>query len=488
MQWKRWGRRALALGLCFTLAAPAGAVGVEYPDLDESHWAYDQMDQARELGILSGGSGGAMDPDGTLTWGQFLTMVGRTFYRETYDAAPAGDNWADQGYQAALDAGVLEEDDFLPVSAQGLEAEVNRQSAAEVFYRVVPQESLGGNSWWYGERDAAAELSDWNQIPAQYREAVSALYEERILNGTGDGRFDGEGTLTRAAGAVLLMGVLEAVDSTRRGEEVTVTVHMVDREGQTIQPDYTAQVQVGESYYSLADAPEGYRFVGPYYDVSALSQEVTLQYRRLTADELAEERAWNQYQSGEITYEQYMQQDFWLRQEGENPRKYTQLFGRGDQRRFENQEQAAVAMTTVTVPVWKLSNGQKVSSTVSFQINAGLAEDVKAIFTEIYNDPEQFPIYEAGGYSWRGDDATGEHNCGSAIDLNANENYQVREGQALVGSLWQPGVNPYSIGPDSSVVRIFKAHGWSWGGDAWAASSDASSGYHDYMHFSYMGM
>ena len=56
-----------------------------------------------------------------------------------------------------------------------------------------------------------------------------------------------------------------------------------------------------------------------------------------------------------------------------------------------------------------------------------------------------------------------------------------------MGSLWQPGSNPYSIGPNSSVVRIFAEHGWSWGGDAWADSSDASQGYHDYMHFSYMG-
>ena len=432
MQWKRWGRRALALGLCFTLAAPAGAVGVEYPDLDESHWAYDQMDQARELGILSGGSGGTMDPDGTLTWGQFLTMVGRTFYRETYDAAPAGDNWADQGYQAALDAGVLEEDDFLPVSAQGLEAEVNRQSAAEVFYRVVPQESLGGNSWWYGERDAAAELSDWNQIPAQYREAVSALYEERILNGTGDGRFDGEGTLTRAAGAVLLMGVLEAVDSTRRGEEVTVTVHMVDREGQTIQPDYTAQVQVGESYYSLADAPEGYRFVGPYYDVSALSQEVTLQYRRLTADELAEERAWNQYQSGEITYEQYMPIRISIA-EGENPESIPSSSAGETSGRFENQEQAAAAMTTVTVPVWKLSNGQKVSSTVSFQINAGLAEDVRPSLQRSTTTRSSSPSMKRGAIPGGGTTPPASTTAGSAIDLNANENYQVREGQALVG-------------------------------------------------------
>ena len=144
-------------------------------------------------------------------------------------------------------------------------------------------------------------------------------------------------------------------------------------------------------------------------------------------------------------------------------------------------------MATSTVPVWKLSNGQKVSSTMSLTIHAALAEDVKEIFTEIYNDPEQFPIADLGGYAWRGDSATGEHNCGTAVDINANENYQIREGKILVGSHWTPGEDPYSISPSGSVVRIFQEHGWSWGGDAWAYSSDDSEGYHDYMHFSYMG-
>ena len=119
--------------------------------------------------------------------------------------------------------------------------------------------------------------------------------------------------------------------------------------------------------------------------------------------------------------------------------------------------------------------------------DAALAEDVKEIFAEIYNDPEHFPIHDVGGYAWRGDSATGEHNCGTAIDINANENYQIRDGQVLAGSCWEPGSNAYSISPDSSVVRIFAEHGWSWGGDAWAYSSDDSEGYHDYMHFSYMG-
>ena len=119
--------------------------------------------------------------------------------------------------------------------------------------------------------------------------------------------------------------------------------------------------------------------------------------------------------------------------------------------------------------------------------DAALAEDVKEIFTEIYNDPERFPIHDVGGYAWRGDSATGEHNCGTAIDINANENYQIRDGQVLAGSCWEPGSNAYSISPDSSVVRIFAEHGWSWGGDAWEWDSDISYGYHDYMHFSYMG-
>ena len=57
----------------------------------------------------------------------------------------------------------------------------------------------------------------------------------------------------------------------------------------------------------------------------------------------------------------------------------------------------------------------------------------------------------------------------------------------MVGSFWRPGENPYSIPEDGSVVRIFAEHGWSWGGDAWAWDSDQTTGYHDYMHFSYMG-
>ena len=231
-----------------------------------------------------------------------------------------------------------------------------------------------------------------------------------------------------------------------------------------------------------------YDYTGQNVDaVSSACDTYTLAFTPMTDSEIQEEQFWEQVEQGIATWDDYYLQDFWLTYQGENPRKCLLLFGDQNKRRFASQAEAEASMTTVIIPVWKLVNGQKAASTMSLAVHSAIAQDVVEIFTEIYNDPEQFPIHDVGGYSWRGDTATGEHNCGTAIDINANENYQIRDGQVLAGSCWEPETNPYSISPDSSVVRIFAEHGWSWGGDAWAYSSDDAEGYHDYMHFSYLG-
>lgn len=172
---------------------------------------------------------------------------------------------------------------------------------------------------------------------------------------------------------------------------------------------------------------------------------------------------------------------------GENADKCQFLFGDASKRRYANKSEAEANMVNITVPVWKLSNGKKVSSKITFKIHHAIANDVKEIFTEIYNDPEQFPLHTVLGYGWRGNTATGEHNCGTAIDLNPKQNYQIRNGKEEYGELWKPGTNPYSIPENGSVVRIFAEHGWSWGGKDWAGHADWRYDYHDYMHFSYMG-
>ncbi len=144
----------------------------------------------------------------------------------------------------------------------------------------------------------------------------------------------------------------------------------------------------------------------------------------------------------------------------------------------QTKEAAEALMTTVSVPVWKMKGKEKVSSTITLTVHNKIAEKIKLVFEEIYNGPEKFPIKDAGAYNWRG--GRSEHNGGTAIDINANENYCIYSNGTTVGNYWKPYEDPYSITPYGDVVRAFEKYGFTWGGDAWSSPKD-------YMHFSYLG-
>ncbi len=144
----------------------------------------------------------------------------------------------------------------------------------------------------------------------------------------------------------------------------------------------------------------------------------------------------------------------------------------------QTQEEAEPLMQNIEVPVWKLSGDEKISGTASIIVHNKIADKVKLVFEEIYNGEEKFPIKDIGGYSWRG--GRSEHNGGTAIDINANENYCVYDNGTQIGSHWKPYEDPYSITPYGEVIRAFEKYGFTWGGDAWRNPKD-------YMHFSYLG-
>jgi len=75
------------------------------------------------------------------------------------------------------------------------------------------------------------------------------------------------------------------------------------------------------------------------------------------------------------------------------------------------------------------------------------------------------------------------HHCPHAIAIDIYWGYNPfynSKGRRTTGyGDYQPGVNPYAILGDSSVVKIFKKYGWTWGGD-WTSVKD-------YMHFQWYG-
>ncbi len=443
-----------AVFLMLSLAVLPARAAQSWPDLSAEHWAYGIMSRAYDLEIVTGTADGAMQPEAVLSWGEYLAMLYRTFLSDSPPhAVPDNAHWAYGYYMTARISGILQ--DYMPVTDANLSTPVSRQDAA-----VLAVCALEGNP--LASPDPAA--ADFFQLPADYRPGVARAYALGLLTGYPDGTFGGNGTLSRAQGAAILLRAL-------------------DCQPPSAQPDPPDS----DPFFSALPGMEPF---------PALEPEPAIPSEDGAWDTWDTSDTWSSWDNWDYSWGYW---DGWsfgsgmdyggdpLKWPGENTQKYLRLFGREDKRRFDSREEAEANMVTVTVPVWRLSGGVKSPGTASFSIHKALSDEIVEIFTEIYNDPEQFPMQDVGAYSWRGDSATGEHNCGTAIDINSNENYQVQDGQARAGSLWQPGVNPYSIPADGSVVRIFAEHGWSWGGDAWAMDTDPTAGYHDYMHFSYMG-
>lgn len=144
----------------------------------------------------------------------------------------------------------------------------------------------------------------------------------------------------------------------------------------------------------------------------------------------------------------------------------------------QSKEEAEPLMVDITVPVWKLNCSSKIASSATFKVHYAIADKVKLVFEDIFAGVEKFPIKDVGGYSWRG--GRSEHNGGTAIDINSNENYCIYNNGTTIGSYWKPFEDPYSITPYGDVIRAFEKYGFTWGGDSWSNPKD-------YMHFSYLG-
>ena len=161
--------------------------------------------------------------------------------------------------------------------------------------------------------------------------------------------------------------------------------------------------------------------------------------------------------------------------------KMTFVYGPGGSK-YTSAEEAEAHMVEIAVPVWRLqSDGTKTTGTAYLQVNASLAAIYKAIFEEIYNGDEKFPINDVGCYSWR----TGEHSQGTAVDINPNENMEatINADGSLTptcGTHWTPYTDPFSIPEGGDVYNAFTKYGFAWGGNAWHSKRD-------YMHFSYFG-
>lgn len=472
---------ALVLALCTSALAadPSSMTDIR------GHWAEDVIADCMTEGLYYGVSDTEFDPEGTMTRGMFITVLGRlagivpeeyqTWYADRLYSDVPGDVyytpyivWGTRyGIVYGIGGGAFAPDD--PVTREQIAA------------MVVRFTSIYNYSLSAGSDLIADSFSDGDQISGYAVDCVESLRMTGILNGcpNGDGtyRFEPQRAATRAECAAIFSRVRRAIHP-YEGRTLTPP------EAISLSPE-TQELHPGESVplvYTFSPAETSNQtvtWVSSAPEVAAVDQN-----GRVTA--LAEGSAevyayaWNGRMAVcTVTVTPQVS----LAYAGESyADKCRRVFGQtvDDYRTYYDLNDTSY-LVEVPVRVWDFTDSAhttKYTKTIYLQVHANLADTVRAIFEEIYNGDEQFPIYSAGGY-YRS--SYSEHTPGLAIDINPDSNYYCSpDGTAITGSHWDPENDPYSIPLEGDVAEAFAKYGFT-RGIYWR------NGYKDYMHFSYFG-
>lgn len=128
-------------------------------------------------------------------------------------------------------------------------------------------------------------------------------------------------------------------------------------------------------------------------------------------------------------------------------------------------------LVTITVPIQD-ENG--LPNTLELRVHKNLTKEFMGAFIDMYAIGFPVRAEDTDTYSWRSMASSknrSHHSYGCVVDINWNSNPMI----GVTEGKYRPGVDPYSVTPE--VVKIWKKHGFYWGGD-WKSTKD-------YMHFSY---
>ena len=187
----------LAAALTLSLVLPAAAAEKKFEDVPEDYWAAADIAKAVERGFMQGTSDTKFTPERALTYAEFLAMLVRQFYPGS--AGEDGTPWYG-GYIAAnrnLLAGA---------AMDNPDAVIDRYEMALILCNAMKAAGMEVTAL----TDTSA-VADWDAVPENYRDAVSACYSMGIINGTdAQGSFGGAGSMTRSQAAAVVNRLIDA--------------------------------------------------------------------------------------------------------------------------------------------------------------------------------------------------------------------------------------------------------------------------------------
>lgn len=485
-------KRIICLLLALTLMVGAfplvSAAGHGIKDI-VGHWAENDIIWVMDMGLFKGTTATSFTPNGTMTRGMFVTVLGRYagidpdeyedwYLPELYTDVNADSyyapyvNWATRhGLTNGTAVGKFSPDQ--PITREQMAVFLVRFS--ECYGYVFEQI----------RDDVPDSFTDNSKIASYAVNAVEAMRACGLITGrkNADGtyKFDPKALATRAECSAVFHRMMSAlvIDEDfffEEPEEIAVFGY----EGMDLMPGDSFQLE----YMTIPERPTNDTILWISSDPSVISVD---QEGVITCNGSGVAEIYAYTCNGCFDYA-VISVDYYIGYDGESyESKCMHIFGEVVEEHRKPYGKDAPKSTyeqyyeTVTVKVWDFKSGigsEKVTKTRSFYVHRNLVPTIKRVFQEIYECEEKYPIKSIVTY-WSGGNS--EHDPGTAVDINPDENpYVAPDGTVVVGKKFDPENNPYSFEVGGEVEQIFEKYGFT-RGIYW------KSGYKDYMHFSFFG-
>ncbi len=208
---KRLCSLVLALALCLGLCVPAGAA--EFSDVPGAHTFHDAVVWCSGQSIVNGYEDNTFRPANTVSRSNFTVMLSRAFFASDIEKyknpiyISSGTFWAN--YQAMMANQALNNTSFADDTdnVQEMSRSISRYDMAQLITNIMTSQGFPASS---SDKSAAiAKITDYNNIPSQYRDAVANVYALGIITGYSDGSFSGEVTMNRGQAAVVIYRMMQ---------------------------------------------------------------------------------------------------------------------------------------------------------------------------------------------------------------------------------------------------------------------------------------
>lgn len=213
---------ALTLVISGALVAvrPARMATSPFSDVPSTHWGIDGILVAYEDGVMTGTYYNAstgerqFSPAAPLTMAEWSVMLYRAFYAdEPY--AVAQENWWNRECDILNRHGIYA--GWGSLNSIQFNGPASRTAMAVTIANLMKDKGITADS---AKVEAAkTQITDLDTIYPMYQDAVATAWALGIINGTGGGKFDGNGNTERAAAATVYGRVKNVLNGASSGSE-----------------------------------------------------------------------------------------------------------------------------------------------------------------------------------------------------------------------------------------------------------------------------